>query len=412
MRAAHLGRSGGQFVGFARDSGAGFIDTHVAGGSIFPDVPSLDVLGQIPSTGGVTFILEIDGGGPFFEAAGITLSIDREDGTGSTREVSLLPSSIDENFFSSAESSAVFVSGIRYNIRARLSGESEDVALHAGDHIADIIDSDSLDRAEAAIRRDIPRVQVNPSGSDGATALRLSVGGVNWNLGGGDSGSAIIETLFDNTGTGDPAFSLSSGPGGWNRTANMHLDRALTSDDDDKDLRIRFSYTQDGQIRMVDLQIRAVAFRTMADQDATSGTVAATGGWFAFDLMDGRTGRTLSNTFGRLGALTRMRNGAGDDVVRVLLNLTNNTVAAVSDMRGKVELVPLGGGGGGGGSGITRVTAGYGLSGGGTGSTVNVSFDPDELDEVLALVSTDRLVAIDTSGQQSRRGDQPHEPSH
>ena len=402
VRAAHLGRSGGQFIGFARDSGAGFIDTHVAGGSIFPDVPSLDILGQIPSTGGVTFILEIDGGGPFFEAAGITLSIDREDGTGSTREVSLLPSSIDENFFSSAESSAVFVSGIRYNIRARLSGESEDVALHAGDHIADIIDSDSLDRAEAAIRRDIPRVQVNPSGSDGATALRLSVGGVNWNLGGGDSGSAVIETLFDNTDTGDAAFSISSGPGGWNRTANMQLDRALTADDDDKDLRIRFRYTQDGQIRMVDLQLRAAAFRLMEEHSATSGTVAPTGGWFAFDLMDGRDGRSLTNTFGRLGALTRMRNGAGDDVVRVIFNLVNNTVEAVSEMRGKVELVPLGGGGGEGGGGITRVTAGYGLSGGGTGSTVNVSFDPDELDEVLTLASADRIVAIDTS--DSNRG--------
>ena len=402
VRAAHLGRSGGQFVGFARDSGAGFIDTHIAGGSIFPDVPSLDILGQIPSTGGVTFILEIDGGGPFFEAAGITLSIDREDGVGSTREVSLLPSSIDENFFSSAESSAVFLSGVRYDIRARLSGESEDVALHAGDHIADIIDSDSLDRAEAAIRRDIPRVQVNPSGSDGATALRLSVGGVNWNLGGGDSGSAVIETLFDNTDTGDAAFSISSGPAGWNRTANMQLDRALTADDDDKDLRIRFRYTQDGQIRVVDLQLRAAAFRLMAEHSATSGTVAPTGGWFAFDLMDGRDGRSLTNTFGRLGALTRMRNGSGDDVVRVIFNLVNNTVEAVSDMRGKVELVPLGGGGGGGGNGITRVTAGYGLSGGGTGSTVNVSFDPDELDEVLTLASADRIVAIDTS--DSNRG--------
>ena len=401
VRAAHLGVSGGKFIGFARDAGGGFIDTHVAGGSIFPPVPSLDVLGQIPSTGGFTFILEIDGGGPFFEAAGITLSIDREDGVDDTREVSLLPSSIDENFFSSAESTSVFSSGIRYNIRARLSGESDDVALHAGDHIADLIDSDSLDRAEAAIRRDIPRVEVNPSGSDGETALRISVGGVNYNLGGGDSGSAVIETLADNFGAGTGG-SIPESAAGWDRAVDVVLDRAVTEADDDKDLRVRIRYTQDGQIRWVDLQMRAVAFRTMTAHDAISGTVAPTGGWFAFDLMDGRAGRTLSNTFGRLGALARTRTAEGDDVVRVLLNLTSNTVAAVSDLRVAVELVPLGGGGGEGGGGITRVTAGYGLTGGGTGATVNVSFDPDELDEVLSLVSTDRIVAIDTS--DSNRG--------
>ena len=185
--------------------------------------------------------------------------------------------------------------------------------------------------------------------------LTNTASGIAWaaSQGGGGGTPGTREVLFDNTDPTDTALTGQSGPGGWNKTVDLGLGRELIAADDDMNLRIRLFYTQDNQIRLLNLALNAGDFRVFDVNDLQTGVTTFRDGYHVFDLADGRTSRTLSNTFGRLGMLTR-GNVSGQDVARILFNITNNSVGAISAIRGTVALEPVVGvGGGGGGGGLT-----------------------------------------------------------
>ena len=150
-----------------------------------------------------------------------------------------------------------------------------------------------------------------------------------------------IETLFDNRDVAEAALAIVAGAGNLGRSADAGLGRLLVeADDDDKDLRARFVYTQDGDIRSFDVTMNAGIFRNFAvNNEVGTGTTLETGGYHPFAVTDGRPNRALTSLFGRLGVFVH-GNAADEDVLRIYITTTNNSVGAISEMRGVVELVP------------------------------------------------------------------------
>ena len=164
-----------------------------------------------------------------------------------------------------------------------------------------------------------------------------------------------VETLFDNRADTETAITVNAGTGSALLSADIPLSRAIVEADDDQDLRTRFIYTQDGQIRSADVTLNAGIFRNFAADNMGVGTAAPTGGYHIFSVVDGRTNRSLTSLFGRAALLVRGSVATGD-VVRLYLNTTNNAAVAITEMRGVVELIPridaltISGGSGGGGA--------------------------------------------------------------
>ena len=163
---------------------------------------------------------------------------------------------------------------------------------------------------------------------------------------GGGSGESI-EILFDNRADTETALSVAqASSGGWGSAADVVFTRALVEADDDKDLRIKFRYTQNGLIRSIDELMGAEILRNFTQNNSTSGSVYPAGGGHPFLNADGRAQNTsLAGSFTRMGIFARGQIPAGEDVLRVVFNTVNNTVSAISEMRGTVELVPRVGGG-------------------------------------------------------------------
>ena len=163
---------------------------------------------------------------------------------------------------------------------------------------------------------------------------------------GGGSGESI-EVLFDNRADTETALTVAqSSAGGWGSAADVVFTRALVEADDDKDLRIKFRYTQNGLIRSIDELMGAEVLRNFTQNNSTSGSVYPAGGGHPFLNADGRAQNTsLAGSFTRMGIFARGQIPAGEDVLRVVFNTVNNTVSAISEMRGTVELVPRVGGG-------------------------------------------------------------------
>ena len=161
---------------------------------------------------------------------------------------------------------------------------------------------------------------------------------------GGGSGE---EVLFDNRELVEAALSVPSAPnGGWHSSADVPFNRALVAADDDKDVRIRFRYTQNNLIRSMDEIIGADVLRNFTENNSVRGTIYPAGGAHAFLISDGRANfSSFAAAFPRLGFLARGRATTGEDVLRMVFNVVNNITLDISSMRGTVELVPRVGGG-------------------------------------------------------------------
>ena len=161
---------------------------------------------------------------------------------------------------------------------------------------------------------------------------------------GGSGGAATLggntaETLFDNRASTETALAVNAGVGSALLSADIPLSRAIAEADDAQDLRCRFIYTQDGQIRSMDVTLNAGIFRNFVANNSGVGSVLPVGGYHIFATVDPRTGRRLSSLFSRAAILVRGSVATGD-VIRIYLNTTSNAAVAVSEMRGVVELVP------------------------------------------------------------------------
>ena len=167
------------------------------------------------------------------------------------------------------------------------------------------------------------------------------------NAPGGVSGESI-EVLFDNTALTEVALTApSASNGGWHSAVDVPLTRALVeADDSNKDVRIKFRYTQNGLIRSVDETMGAEVLRNFTENNSVSGTIYPAGGAHPFVISDGRSNfSSFTACFPRLGFFARGRATTGEDVLRILFNVVNNFTLDISEMRGTVELVPRLGGG-------------------------------------------------------------------
>ena len=160
-------------------------------------------------------------------------------------------------------------------------------------------------------------------------------------------GGEDIETLFDNRADTETALAVAANnSGGWAAAADVPLTRALVEADDVKDIRIKFRYTQNGLIRSIDELLGAEILRNFTENNSVTGAVYPAGGGHPFLIADGRAQNTsLSGSFTRMGVFARGQATTGEDVLRVIFNVVNNSVSAISEMRGTVELVPRLGGG-------------------------------------------------------------------
>ena len=214
-----------------------------------------------------------------------------------------------------------------------------------------------------------------------------------------------IETLFDNRADTETAITVNAGTGSALLSADMALSRALAVADDEQDLRVRFIYTQDGEIRSVDTTVNAGVFRNFTANNAATGSVLPTGGYHIFSSVDGRSNRSLTSLFGRAAILVRGSVAAGD-VVRIYLNTTSNSAVAITELRGVVELVPhidaltISGGGA---TALTALTD-FPDTFGAAGQILNVNADADALEFIDQISSLTDLTddfpdALGTAGQ-------------
>ena len=171
------------------------------------------------------------------------------------------------------------------------------------------------------------------------------------------SGNAV-ETLFDNRASTETAFSYASGAISWAKTFDVDLGRALTEDDDDKDLRIRFSYNQSSNRRVIDLMVNVGEFRSWTEFETATGTTGVPVGNQKFSISRGvGASPDLDSIWNRQGMVFRRGDDGGNHVLGIVFPAGDNNSGylAVSNMRGVVLLVPpvsaitVSGGGGGGG---------------------------------------------------------------
>ena len=108
------------------------------------------------------------------------------------------------------------------------------------------------------------------------------------------------------------------------------MTRVLAEADDAMNLRGRFVYTQDGQIRSFDEVVNAGTFRNFVASNDGLTTDLPTGGYHIFATVDGRANRGFGSLFGRAGMLVRGE-VTGADVMRVYLNTTSNAAVAITE---------------------------------------------------------------------------------
>ena len=195
---------------------------------------------------------------------------------------------------------------------------------------------------------------------------RGSTGGGTSTGGGGGTPAVLsgneVEVLYDNRPDDETALTQTAGAANWSRTFDLDLGRALAEADNDKDLRICFSYTQQTAGRTVDLQVKVSSFRSWTE--FTTSTAVSTGlpvGNQKFPISRGTSNTDdLNNAWNRQGMV--FRRGDSDDGNHVLgivipAGDNNSGYVAISNFRGVVELVPrvsglsVSGGGGGSGTG-------------------------------------------------------------
>ena len=232
------------------------------------------------------------------------------------------------------------------------------------------IDEDLTDAQKQIVRTRLGITEGDGSGGGTGDGVPAALGG------------QTIETLFDNRADTETAITVNPGTGQALLSADIALSRALVAADDAQDIRADFIYTQDGQIRSFDITLNAGAFRNFEANNIGTGSLAPTGGYHIFSVVDGRANRTLSSLFGRAGILVRGSVATGD-VARLYLNTTSNSAVAITEMRGRVELVPR----------IDALTVS-----GGNGSSEQQSVTGGRILRQRAVVAGDTLIAANNFG--------------
>ena len=171
-----------------------------------------------------------------------------------------------------------------------------------------------------------------------------SIGGGGGGGGGGPHSHSLsgrsVETLFDNTADTEDALARIAGGPAWSSVIDAPLGQSLVAAHDTRQLHVAFVYTQEGQVRSFDFEIIAGTFRNFDAVNTDDATTSAPSHVHPFAIVDGRDGRgSLTTSFGRVGFFIRGTDADGD-VARIALNVVNNDVTAISDMRGVIELVP------------------------------------------------------------------------
>ena len=194
-------------------------------------------------------------------------------------------------------------------------------------------------------------------------------GGGSGNGGGGGGDVTVtlsgneVETLFDNRPSTETALTTPAGQASWAGALAIDLGRELTADDDDKDLRVRFSYTQSTAGRMFDVQICVSDFREWTEFATATGTTGVPVGNIKFPISRGiSSSNNLNNIWNRQGMMFRRDDSAdGNHRIGIIWPAGDNNsgYVASSAIRGVVELIPRisslevsAEGGGGGGAGL------------------------------------------------------------
>ena len=171
-----------------------------------------------------------------------------------------------------------------------------------------------------------------------------SIGGGGGGGGGGPHSHSLsgrsVQTLFDNTADTADALARIAGNPAWSSVIDAPLGLSLVAAHDTRQLHVAFIYTQEGQVRSFDFMMDAGTFRNFDAVNTDDTTTSGPSHVHPFAIVDGRDGRgDLTNSFGRIGFLIRGTDADGD-VARIALNVVNNSVGAISDMRGVIALVP------------------------------------------------------------------------
>ena len=226
-----------------------------------------------------------------------------------------------------------------------------------------------------------------------------SIGGGGGGGGGGPHRHSLsgrsVQTLFDNTADTEDALARIAGNPAWSSVIDAPLGQTLVAGDDDKGLHLAFVYTQEGQVRSFDFTLDAGTFRNFDAENTDDATTVAPSHVHPFAIIDGRDGRgSLTTSFGRLGFLIRGTDADGD-VARIALNVVNNAVGAITDMRGVIELVPRV-------DALSVGTAGQATTTDLQGNTLQARDNfPDAADFALGDI-------INVLGHQFERGTTPH----
>ena len=148
------------------------------------------------------------------------------------------------------------------------------------------------------------------------------------------------ETLYDNT--SGTALSQTGGTASYARTFDLDLGRSLTAADDGKDLRVRFSYEQSTAGRYFDVVVAASDFRSWTAFTTSSGTTGVPVGNRKFSISRGvSSSNSLTGIWNRQGMIFRRGDSSGNMVLGIVIPAGDSAdYAAISNMRGTIELIP------------------------------------------------------------------------
>ena len=200
---------------------------------------------------------------------------------------------------------------------------------------------------------EMPAVKVYSLAHSDATAMSIDIEGND------------VETLFENTDSGDTALTADLEDETWAdaNTLDINLGRALTEADDNKWLVLEASYLGSGTVRRhINETFAASAIRKLAENDATSGAALEEG----LPVAQIRTDIVGHTYWTRVWLFTRARDADGNDVLKIFLSQNEND--DITDFRGTIKLVPW----------VSEISATGGTGGGGGQQSPGLSTNGDD----------------------------------